>query len=74
MMKKQVLLTKYKHQLILKNFSVSTVNSYLGCLNLFLNYIQKNGINDVSGSELEKYFYYCKNELNYSYSAMKQLL
>ena len=33
MLNKQELVAKYKHQLILKNFSESTVISYLGCLN-----------------------------------------
>lgn len=40
-MNKHKLLSKYKHQLILKNFSKRTVGSYLSCIHLFLNYVIK---------------------------------
>lgn len=73
-MNKRELLIKYKHQLILKNYSKNTVDAYFSCLKNFLEYITKRKIKDISSTELETYFYYCKNELNYSYSTMKQHL
>lgn len=68
------LLAKYKHQLILKNYSSNTVNAYLNGLKLFLTYIKKNELTDINGKEVEMYFYYCKKSLGYSYSTMKQHL
>ncbi len=47
-MNKKDLIAKYKHQLILKNFSENTINSYINGLNLFLKYVQKNSLNEVS--------------------------
>jgi site-specific recombinase XerD len=68
-MNKTDLITRYKHQLILRNYSKNTVNAYLSSLNNFLQYVKKKGLNDVTATQLESYFYHCKNELNYSYSA-----
>ena len=68
------LLAKYKHQLILKNYSLNTVHAYLNGLKLFLAFIKKNELTDIDGKEVEMYFYYCKKSLGYSYSTMKQHL
>lgn len=73
-MKKSELLLTYKYHLTLKNFSDSTIRAYINGLGIFLNYISENKIENVSGLELSQYFYYCKKELNYGYSMMKQLL
>lgn len=73
-MNKANLITKYKHQLILRNYSERTVDAYLSSLNNFLQYIQKNKFENISATQIEDYFYHCKAELNYSYSAMKQHL
>lgn len=74
MMNKSDLITKYKHQLILRNYSKNTVDAYLSSLNNFLQYVKKKGFNNISATQIEDYFYYCKKELNYSYSTMKQQL
>ena len=74
MMNKLELIRKYKHTLTLKNYSSNTIDSYINGLNLFLKYVQENSLNEVSSKELEQYFYYCKTNLGYSYSTMKQLL
>lgn len=74
MMNKTDLITRYKHQLILRNYSKNTVDAYLSSLNNFLQYVKKKGLNDITATQLESYFYHCKNELNYSYSTMKQQL
>tara|TARA_R110002110_G_scaffold370584_1_gene580567 strand:- start:7188 stop:8033 length:846 start_codon:yes stop_codon:yes gene_type:complete len=74
MMNKTDLITTYKHQLILRNYSKNTVDAYLSSLNNFLQYIKDKGFNNVSATQIEGYFYYCKKELNYSYSTMKQHL
>ena len=73
-MNKAYLINKYKHQLILKNYSERTVDAYLISLNNFLQYVQKNEFKNITATQIEDYFYYCKVELNYSYSAMKQHL
>lgn len=74
MMNKHDLITKYKHQLILKNFSESTNSSYLSCIQLFLSYVSINTPKEVKGDQLRIYFTYCKTQLGYSYSTMKQHL
>jgi len=68
------LLSKYKHQLILKNYSSNTVNAYLNGLKLFLGFIKAKKLKEVGEKELENYFYHCKQNLGYSYSTMKQHL
>lgn len=73
-MNKTDLLSKYKHQLILRSYSKNTVNAYLSSLNNFLLYVKKKRFKDISDTQVEDYFYYCKAELNYSYATMKQNL
>ena len=73
-MNKTDLVTKYKHQLILRNYSKNTIDAYLNSLHNFLQYVKSKGFKDVSSTQIEHYFYFCKNELNYSYSTMKQHL
>lgn len=73
-MKKSELISKYKHQLTLRNYSERTLKAYLNGLHIFLEYVRINKIKYVSSSLLEEFFYHCKKDLNYSYSMMKQLL
>ncbi|MCH2449344.1 MAG: site-specific integrase [Gracilimonas sp.] len=73
-MNKSKLLSKYEHRLTLKNYSDSTLRSYLHGLHIFLNYLSVHEIKEVSPNVLETFFHYCKKELEYSYSMMKQLL
>src|SRR5690625_4718094 len=73
-MKKSELISKYEHQLTLKNYSENTLKAYLNGLNIFLQYLSLNQIPEVSSKELDLFFHHCKKELGYSYSMMKQLL
>src|SRR5690625_1591453 len=73
-MKKSELISKYEHQLTLKNYSGRTLKAYVNGLNIFLEYVQMNGIHKVSSQQLSEFFYHCKKELGYGYSMMKQLL
>jgi site-specific recombinase XerD len=57
------LLSKYKHQLILKNYSSNTVNAYLNGLKLFLGFIKAKKLKEVGEKELENYFYHCNQNL-----------
>lgn len=73
-MKKDELIDLYKKELKLRNYSPSSINTYVNYLNHFLNYLITKQISDVNGTEVMNYFIYCKEEKNYSYSAMKQSL
>lgn len=73
-MNRSDLITKYKHPLTLKNYSANTINAYLNGLTSFLKYVQDQELKEVTENDLNSYFYFCKNELGYSYSMMKQLL
>jgi len=73
-MKKSHLISKYEHQLTLKNYSKNTLKAYLNGLNIFLEYLSSNQVSEVSSKELDLFFHYCKKEQGYSYSMMKQLL
>jgi len=73
-MKKSVLISKYEHQLTLKNYSENTLKAYLNGLNIFIEYLSLNQIPVVTSKELDLFFHHCKKELGYSYSMMKQLL
>ena len=50
------LLQKYKHQLILKNLSKNTIQSYVSCLHLFFRYIGDHNIKEMDGKRLLAYF------------------
>ena len=73
-MKKLHLISKYEHQLRLKNYSENTLKAYLNGLNIFLEYLSSNQVSEVSSKELDLFFHHCKKEQGYSYSIMKQLL
>jgi len=73
-MNKTDLRTKYEHRLTLKNYSENTLRAYLSGLSIFLDYLGVNQISAVTPKVLDTYFHYCKKELEYGYSMMKQLL
>ena len=73
-MNKNNLLSQYKHQLILKNFSPSTISCYLSCIQLFFVYVSKNNLKEIDSDQLQLYFTQCKIQHGYSYSTMKQHL
>jgi site-specific recombinase XerD len=71
-MNKSALISKYKHTLTLKNYSQSTVNSYLNGLHKFLAYVQGNEIEEVKASHISEFLVHAKRENDYSYSTMSQ--
>ncbi|MEX2605466.1 MAG: site-specific tyrosine recombinase/integron integrase [Gracilimonas sp.] len=73
-MNKSNLISKYEHQLTLKNYSENTLRAYLNGLNIFLEYISTNKVQKVTSEVLGSFFHHCKKDLGYSYSMMKQLL
>jgi site-specific recombinase XerD len=73
-MNKSELISKYKHQLTLKNYSENTLRAYLNGLNIFLAYVSTNQVQKVTSEVLGSFFHHCKKDLGYSYSMMKQLL
>ncbi len=73
-MNKTDLITKYEHRLTLKNYSENTLRAYLSGLQIFLDYLKVNNVSEVTPKVLGTYFHYCKKEMDYSYSTMKQLL
>jgi site-specific recombinase XerD len=73
-MNKPEFISKYEHQLTLKNYSENTLKAYLNGLHIFLDYLSSNQISEVSSKELDLFFHHCKKRLGCSYSVMKQLL
>lgn len=51
MMNKTDLISRYKHQLILRNYSKNTVDAYLGSLNNFLQYVKEIGLNEITSTQ-----------------------
>ncbi|UBM59477.1 site-specific integrase [Marinilongibacter aquaticus] len=73
-MNKNELISKYESKLILKNYSPRTVEVYVSALGVFLSFVQENDIRKVTPDVLEEFYRYAREELNYGYSMMKQLL
>lgn len=73
-MKKQELLEQFLKKLEIENYSVQTVKNYTSALNLFLEYVNKNKIKQVTDKEITGYLYYCKKEKKYSFSSMKMVI
>jgi site-specific recombinase XerD len=73
-MNKSELISKYEHQLTLKNYSENTLRAYLNGLNIFLAYVSTHKVQKVTSDVLGSFFHLCKKDLGYSYSMMKQLL
>lgn len=73
-MNKNELISKYESKLILRNYSPRTVEVYVSALGVFLTFVQENDIRKVTSDVLEEFYRYAREELNYGYSMMKQLL
>ena len=73
-MKKQEILERFKKQITIENYSKQTIKSYLSALKLFIEYIEKLKINEISEREIQDYLYYCRDKKKYSFSAMKQVI
>jgi len=73
-MNKTKLISKFESKLILKNYSKRTIEVYVSALKVFLSFLQRNKVDEVTPETLEAFFKYSAIELNYGYSMMKQLL
>lgn len=73
-MKKQEIIERYEKQLTIENYASQTIKSYLSALKLFLEYISKLEINQITEKEIQNYLFYCKDKKTYSFSAMKQVI
>lgn len=73
-MNKRELISKYKSTLTIKNYSDSTIQSYLNGLNKFLSFLKDREITSVHGKVLADFLMWCKNHEGYGYSSMKQMV
>ena len=73
-MKKQEIIERYEKQLTIENYASQTIKSYISALKLFLEYISKLEINQITEKEIQNYLFYCKDKKTYSFSAMKQVI
>jgi len=73
-MNKKELIKKYEHQLTLKNYSNSTIQSYLNGLHKFIDFLKGGQVTTVSGQTLSDFLMSCKKQEGYSYSSMKQMV
>ncbi len=73
-MRKQEIIKKFKDKLIIENYSEQTIRNYVSALKLFLEYICKLNVKEVTDKEIQDYLYYCKTEKTYSFSSMKQVI
>jgi len=73
-MNKKELIKKYEHQLTLKNYSHSTIQSYLNGLHKFIDYLKGWQITKVNAQTLSNFLIWCKTQQGYGYSSMKQMV
>jgi len=73
-MRKQEIIKKFQDKLIIENYSEQTIKNYVSSLKLFLDYISKLNVKEVTDNEIENYLYYCKTKKDYSFSSMKQVI
>lgn len=73
-MNKKELITKYNHQLTLKNYSDSTIQSYLNGLHTFINFLKGRQVLKVKGQTLSDFLITCKKQKGYGYPSMKQMV
>lgn len=73
-MKKQEILDRFKKRLSIENYSSQTIQSYYSAIKLFLEYVEKMELSQITEKEIENYLYYCKTKKIYSFSAMKQVI
>lgn len=70
-MNSQEALSKFYQSLIISNYSNQTISSYMSALKLFLQYITKNKLTQVSDDTINNYLQYCREERKYSNSAIR---
>lgn len=73
-MTKQEILSVYDKTIVSENYSKQTVQNYLSALKFFLSYVEELKTEKIEESHIRDYLYFCKEERNYSYSSMKQVL
>jgi site-specific recombinase XerD len=73
-MNKKELFKKYENHLTLKNYSNSTIQSYLNGLHKFIDFLNDRQISEVNGQTLSIFLTWCKKQEKYGYSSMKQMV
>ncbi len=73
-MRKQEIIKNFQDKLIIENYSEQTIRNYVSSLKLFLEYISRLNIKEVTDKEIQDYLYFCKSNKNYSFSSMKQVI
>jgi len=73
-MRKQEIIKNFQDKLIIENYSEQTIRNYVSSLKLFLEYISRLNIKEVTDKEIQDYLYFCKTNKNYSFSSMKQVI
>ena len=73
-MKRQEIIDKFNKRINIENYSEQTIRNYLSVLKLFLIWVEKTKVKNVSNDVIQDYLFYCKTEKNYSYSTMKQVI
>jgi len=73
-MNKKELIKKYEHQLTLKNYSDSTIQSYLNGLCKFIDFLKGRQVKSVNGQTISEFLVWCKKQEGYGYSSMKQMV
>ncbi len=73
-MRKQEIIKNFQDKLIIENYSEQTVKNYVSALKLFLEYISKLNVQEVTDKEIQNYLYFCKTKKKYSFSSMKQVI
>ncbi len=73
-MRKQEIIKNFQDKLIIENYSEQTIKNYVSALKLFLEYISKLNVQEVTDKEIQNYLYLCKTEKKYSFSSMKQVI
>ncbi len=46
----------------------------MSAIHLFLNYVSRLSVHEITDKEITEYLYFCKSEKEYSYSSMKQAI
>lgn len=72
-MKKQEVLISLKKHLKIANYSDRSITNYSSALGKFFNYLAKSKIEKVTDDVIRDYLYYCKNDIGYATSSMKQI-
>lgn len=65
------MINRYRQKLEIENYSPQTIKSYLSALHLFLDFIVKRKVKEITDEEITAYLHFCKTEKQYAYSSMK---